>query len=484
MPTDTYQTSGPQVAADADAPPDGYFDAIDALVREYQDAPAEMRPEPVPPLSEIHGLGPARRWAESLVRDLRDFREGKIPFSECDVGCLLAGPPGTGKTTLARVLAHEAGVHFIATSAANWLSHSYLGQVIEAVKEDFARARANAPCILFIDEVDGLADRTAVEGRYKSYWNAFIGCVLEEISGFRAQPGVILLGATNNLDAVDPALLRSGRFDRIVPVTIPEPEDLAKILRLKLGSDLSGEDLVSAAVLGLGSTGADVERWVRGARRRARYEERELTIEDLLAEICEAVDGLEPDLLHRCAVHEAGHAVVAIVHSEAIEVGISLVKRAAIAGCTRAIGREEALTLEAARRRLAYLLAGRAAEEVVLGGVSGGAGGMEGSDLALATRLAVDMVTAYGVAGPEPLVYWGAGVRPPHLPPHLYTEVRRELNAAYKEACELVQKHRQAVDRLAGYLTMHLAAPDPIIRTIIRENSNLPSTVATTVTRH
>jgi ATP-dependent Zn protease len=484
MPNETDKTAGPQVETGADAPSDDYFADIDALVREYQNPPPGMEPEPLPRLADMHGLGPAKRWAESLVRDLRDVREGRISFNECDAGCLLAGPPGTGKTTLARVLAQEAGVHFIATSAVSWLSHSYLGQVLEAVREDFASARANAPCILFIDEVDGLADRTAVEGRYQSYWNAFIGCVLEEMQGFRAQPGVILLGATNYLDAVDPALLRSGRFDRVVPVPVPEPEDLARILRQKLGSDLAGEDLMTAATLGMGGTGADAERWVRGARRRARYEERELTVEDLLAEICEAVDGLDADLLRRCAVHEAGHAVAAIVHCEAVEVGISLVNRAAIAGCTRAASREEALTPEAARRRLAYLLAGRAAEEVVLGEVSGGAGGMERSDLALSTRLAVDMVTTYGIAGPEPLIYWGAGVRPSQLPPPLYTEVRRELNVAYKEACDLVQTHRQAIDRLADYLTMHLAAPDTVIRTIIRENSNLPATLGKTVTRH
>lgn len=120
----------------------------------------------------------------------------------------------------------------------------------------------------------------------------------------------------------------------------------------------------------------------------------------------------------------------------------------------------------------------------MLGEVSGGAGGMEESDLAGATRLAVRMVTSYGLAGPDPLIYCGANLRPLQLPPHLLTEVRRELTAAYKEAVALVQQHLQAVSQLATHLMMHLAAPDPVIRSIIRAYSDLPQTTAGMDTRH
>jgi len=338
--------------------------------------------------------------------------------------------------------------------------------------------------MLFIDEVDGLSDRVAVDARHRPYWSGFVGSVLEQMDGIQSQPGVIVLGATNHLEAVDRALLRSGRFDRIIRIDVPEPKDLVQILRQKLGSDLAGEDLMPVAVLGLVGTGADAERWVRGARRRARYQCREVTVEDLAVEVSDGSGELEPGLLRRCAVHEAGHGIAAVLRGDALEVEISLGKRAGFAGSTRAIGREEALTVDVARRRLTYLLAGRAAEEIVLGSVSGGAGGMDGSDLAMATRLAIDMVTAYGLTGPEPLVYWGAGIRPFHLPPHLFSEVRRELSTAYTDACELLRKHRQAVERLADHLAANLAASDLIIRAIVRENTQLRENAAGTNTRH
>jgi len=461
--------------------PEDWFGPIDRLIREYD----SIQPEADLRLADLHGLGPAKEWAEGLVRDLRDYRAGRIALNDLDRGCLLAGPPGSGKTTLARLLAREADVNFIATSAATWLSHSHLGEVIQAVRQDFAAARERAPCVLFIDEVDGLSDRTVIEARYRSYWTAFIGCVLEEVDGLRSQPGVVVLGATNYLKAVDPALLRGGRLERVIHVPVPSTEDLALILRQKLASDLPDTDLMPLAVLGLGGTGADAERWVRGARRRARHAGRRLTFEDLLAEIGGRVDAVSAELLRRCAVHEAGHAVAAVASGEAVSVEISIVGQGRHAGTTRvAGGPEQPVTAEIARQTLVYLLAGRAAEEVVLGGVSAGAGGAEESDLAMATRLAVRMVTAFGLAGPAPLVYLGANLPAPHLPPHLLAEVRHELNAAYKDATALIRAHQAAVEQLAAYLVDHLAAPDAAIRTIFEANSSTRGFPAGSDTRH
>lgn len=359
MPMDAEKSSAPQPEPEADGSPDDWFGPIDALIREHENPPQETTSTSTPRLADIHGLGAAKEWAESLTRDLRDHREGLITLNDLDRGCLLAGPPGTGKTMLARVLANEAGVPLIATSAATWLAESYLGQVLQAIRADFETARRHIPSILFIDEIDGLSDRMTVDPRHRAYWGAVVGCVLEEVDGIKSRPGVIVVGATNNLEAVDRALLRSGRLERIIDIGVPEPEDLAGILRQKLGSDLLREDLMPAALLGLGGTGADAERWVRGARRHARYKGCELTFQDLVAEISGGTNNMEPDLLFRCAVHEAGHGVVAVVWGEATEVDISLVKRAGTAGSTRAITREEALTPDAARRMLVYLLAGR-----------------------------------------------------------------------------------------------------------------------------
>lgn len=461
--------------------PEDWFAPIDRLIKEYD----SIQPEADLRLADLHGLGPAKAWAEGLVRDLRDYRAGRIALTDLDRGCLLVGPAGTGKTTLARVLAREAEVNLIATSAATWLSHSHLGEVIQAVRLDFATARERAPCVLFIDEVDGLSDRTVVEPRYRSYWTSFIGCVLEEMDGLRSEPGVVVIGATNFLKAVDPALLRSGRLERVIHVPVPSTEELARILRQKLGSDLPDADLMPLAVLGLGGTGADAERWVRGARRRARHAGRGLTSDDLMAEVGGRVDAVSPELRRRCAVHEAGHAVVAVISGEAVDVEVSLVGQGARAGTTRVSGAaDQPMTAGRARQILVYLLAGRAAEEVVLGGVSAGAGGAEESDLAMATRLATGMVTAYGLAGPTPLVYLGGNLAASHLPPHLLAEVKHELSAAYKEATALIRAHQAAVEQLAAYLEGHLAASDAAVRAIVEAHSGRDGFPDGASTRH
>jgi len=471
----------PRLFLMADDDPDDWFAPIDQLIREYDSVQSEAGFR----LADLHGLGAAKQWAENLVRDLRDYKAGRIAFTECDAGCVLAGPPGTGKTTLARILAREAGVTFIATSAAPWLAHSHLGDVLKAVKADFEQARASAPCILFIDEVDGLSDRAAADGHHKAYWTSFVTCILEEMSGFKSQPGIVVLGATNNLGAVDPALLRSGRFDRVIQVHAPSAEDLARILRQKLGAELPGADLTPLAVLGLGGTGADAERWVRGAKRRARYAGRGVELDDLAVEVGGGVDALPPEVRRRCAVHEAGHGVAAVVCGEADDVAVSLGKHSGHAGATRVYGPpDQPLTAELARRMLVCLLAGRAAEEIVLGEVTAGAGGTAASDLSLATHLAVRMIASYGLAGPSPLVYLGANVQAAHLPPHLLAEVRQELSAAYKEATALVLAHRPAIEHLAVYLVDHLAASDADIRSIVQAHSGMPEFTKEAMTRH
>ena len=289
---------------------------------DYKDKTAE----PSPTLSELHGLGAARDWGLSLIRDLQDYAAGCLPWSGVDRGALLTGPPGTGKTTFARALAKQAGVHFIATSYSAWQAHKdgHLGSVTQAMRNVFAEARQHAPAILFIDEIDTLPARGS--GKWNDdWWTAITTALLEQLDGFERREGVVVIAACNNRARLDPALVRAGRLDRTIEIPLPDVPALVGIFRTHLGQELAGADLYEFALAARGHTGADVERWVREARRKARNEGKQLS----QAHLIEAVRGGEPELptevRRRFAYHEAGHAVavqaLGLAQSKALSIG-------------------------------------------------------------------------------------------------------------------------------------------------------------------
>jgi cell division protease FtsH len=194
-----------------------------SLARLRQLLTDQHRQEDGPLLSEMYGLGQAKHWGLDLATDLRAYAEGKLPWSACSKGLLLSGPPGTGKTSFARALSREAGVHFIATSYSAWQSQKdgHLGRVTAAIREVFAEAYANRPCIVFIDEIDSLPARGSA-GHNDSWFTAVLNCLLEQLDGYEKRDGVVICAACNDPSRLDKALVRAGRLDHHVVIPLPD----------------------------------------------------------------------------------------------------------------------------------------------------------------------------------------------------------------------------------------------------------------------
>ena len=406
-----------------------------------------------PTLHDLHGLGEAREFGLRLVDDLRDYKAGLIPWAAVAKSVLIWGPPGTGKTLFARALAKTANVNFIATSYAEWQGSQdgHLGAVTKAIQNCFANAKKSAPCILFIDEIDTLPRRGT--GRYADdWWTAIVNAVLQELDGFERREGVVVVTACNSdPQNLDPALVRSGRLDKSVYIQLPDMAALVGIFRAHLGADLAGIDVRAAALAARGHTGADVERWVREARRVARIAGRVLELKDLL----DAVRGGEPewpaDVRHRVSYHEAGHAIVLLALGLAEPKSLSIGAGGGLAESD--LGEVRAQTRPHMEQVLVAFLAGRAAEQLIFGEATAGAGGGEDSDLARATQLATRLETAYGLGSLGLVCIPGeTGDRDLLLFGDLRSVVGRTIDRAYTAALELLGQNRRALDALAAAL--------------------------------
>ncbi|WP_426437194.1 AAA family ATPase [Bradyrhizobium genosp. P] len=260
-------------------------------------------------LSQLHGLGEARAWAEATISDIDAWKRGEIPWSAVAAGVALNGPAGCGKTTFASVFAASAGLNFISATLAKWQSsgEAHLGHLLRAMRQDFEAARAQAPSCLFIDEIDSFPERAGVTHSHRDYVIEVVNALLAEIDGIAGREGVVIMGASNDIRRCDPALLRAGRLERVVQIGLPDIPELEKMFRVRLGADLVGENIMDVAELAAGMTGADVERAVKDARRAARQDGgRTLTFGDLRNALVEEDDRPE-ELRWRLCVHEAAH---------------------------------------------------------------------------------------------------------------------------------------------------------------------------------
>jgi ATP-dependent Zn protease len=420
----------------------------------------EQSPSAGPLLSEMHGLGLAKQWGLDLVADLRAYAAGKLPWDECPKGLLLTGSPGVGKTSFARALAREAGVHFIATSYAAWQSHreGHLGHVTAAIRRTFAEAASNQPCIVFIDEIDSLQARggggsgsggRVSGGRNDDWWTAIVNVVLEQLDGFERREGLVVIAACNDPSNLDPALVRAGRLDRRIAIPLPDVPALIGIFRMHLGTDLEGADLRPAALAARGRTGADVERYTREARRVARTAGRALEMQDLLNAVRGGERELPAPLRHLVSYHEAGHAIALIA------LGVAEPKALSIGGTggftDSDLGEIQALTRVHLEKVLVALLAGRAAEQIIFGEGSAGAGG-DDSDLSRATQLAMRLETSYGLGSLGLLCISGIDNRDILLLEKLRSAVTGTIDRAYAAALDLLGENRSALDALAAAL--------------------------------
>lgn len=447
--------------------------AAGTIARLCGDTQAAFDDRELPDLADCVEYGPAREWGLQVAADISAWRAGMLPASDLTTAVLLTSPPGFGKTFFCRVLSRTLGVSLVRFGVGElFQGDGYLNTTIKTLDAVFARARAAAPCILFLDEVDSFPVRGSA-GRNDSYFSAVVNHLLVLIDGVGSRnAGVIIVGATNRPDDIDPALCRAGRLDRTIEIGLPDAAGIDHVLRVHLRGDLAGEDLAPLCRMARGWSPAEIALWVKTARQKARGLGRALVAEDL-RQVAETPDARGPAEIERACIHEAGHAVVALALGEMDGVLSEVTVRPTpmAGGSTNFVG-DRPLLIMAGRldARVRILLGGRAAEEVLLGPEpSSGAGGGEGSDLHRATRTLAGMRGSYGMSGS--LVSLGSPSdveRLLLLDPGLRELIESDLQKRYREVLEVVIANRAAIREIADRLRRKLTLTGDEVRTVFR----------------
>ena len=415
--------------------------------------------------------------AKELLTEIVDFLHNPQKYTEigavCPKGALLVGPPGTGKTLLAKAVAGEANVPFFSISGSEFVE-MFVGMGASKVRDLFKQANEKAPCIVFIDEIDTIGkkrDNAGYGGNDER--EQTLNQLLTEMDGFDASKGVVILAATNRPDSLDPALLRPGRFDRRIPVELPDLKGREEILKVhakkvRIGDDIDFNAIARAAS---GASGAELANMVNEAALRAVRENRKYVTQADLEESIETVIAgyqkknqvLSSKEKLIVSYHEIGHALVAALQTNSAPVTkITIIPRTSGAlGYTMQVESEERnlMTQEELINKIATLTGGRCAEKLIFNSITTGAS----NDIEQATKLARAMITRYGMSDRFGMVALETQNNPylggdsslscsPQTAADIDQMVVDTVKHGYDTAMELLEKNKKKLHELAKYL--------------------------------
>ena len=424
---------------------------------------------------DVAGLPEEKEELQELIDFLKSPKKFTKLGARIPKGVLLVGPPGTGKTLLAKAVAGEAGVPFFIISGSDFVE-MFVGVGASRVRDLFEQAKKNAPCIIFIDEIDAVGrQRGAGLGGGHDEREQTLNQLLVEMDGFATNEGVIVLAATNRPDILDKALLRPGRFDRQIVVSAPDVKAREQILEVhsrkkKIGDDV---DLKTIAKNTAGFAGADLENVLNeAALLAARRDKKEINMQEIEEAMIKVTVGPEKKSRVRnekenklVAFHEAGHAVVSrFLPTQDTVHQISIVPRGMAGGYTLYKPDEDKnfISKTAMEENIISLLGGRVAEELVIGDISTGAS----NDIERATKIARSMVTKYGMSEKVGTIAFGSGQEEVFLGRDLAQakdfseetanlidqEVKRIIDTAYARAREILNNNMDKLTNVATRL--------------------------------
>jgi cell division protease FtsH len=449
--------------------------------------------------NDVAGIEEAKEEFEEVVTFLKKPEKFTAVGAKIPKGVLLVGPPGTGKTLLAKAIAGEAGVPFFSISGSEFVE-MFVGVGASRVRDLFKKAKENAPCIIFIDEIDAVGrQRGAGVGGGNDEREQTLNQLLTEMDGFQDNTGVIVIAATNRVDILDSALLRPGRFDRQVTVNLPDKNGRFDILKVHARNKKFSDNvnLSNIAQRTPGFSGADLANLLNeGAILAARRKKETITPNEISSSIDRVIAGMEGNYLvntkgkRLIAYHEVGHAITGTLlkYHEDVE-KVTVIPRGQARGLTWFTPNEDQGLISRGQilARIIAALGGRAAEEVIFGEieVTTGASG----DIQAITGMARQMVTSYGMSNVGPLalesqgngqVFLGGGVNPgseysEEVAVRIDDQIIDIIEHCHEQARIIIQENRVAVDKIVDILLEKETIEGDEFRALLAEYTDLPN---------
>ena len=422
--------------------------------------------------ADVAGQDEAKESLQEIVGFLKNPGKYNDIGARCPRGALLVGPPGTGKTLLAKAVAGEAGVPFFQIAGSEFVE-MFVGRGAAKVRDLFKQAKEKAPCIIFIDEIDAVGKKRDGSLNSNDEREQTLNQLLTEMDGFDNQKGIVVLAATNRPESLDQALLRPGRFDRRIPVELPDLAGREAILKIH-ANDVKMEGGIDLGVIARstpGASGADLANIINeSALRAVRFGRKRVSQEDLVESVDVVIAGekkkstvLSEHEKEVVSYHETGHAIVAAAQKGSAPVSkITIVPRTSGAlGFTMQVEEDEHFltTRQEAKNKIAVLCGGRAAEELIFGEMTTGAS----NDIEKATSIARAMVTQYGMSDKFGMValgqqrnrYLGGGAEltcSEGTAQQIDAEVQRLVEEGHQQAIDTLKAHRFKLHEIAHYL--------------------------------